>query len=238
MPAGTERCDVSQAGAQRPRLVRFGEFELDPRTGELRKDDARVTLQEQPLKVLQGLLEHPGDLVTREDLRQRLWPGDTFVDFEHGVNAAVKRLREALGDSADTPLHRDSAAPRVSVHCPRRAGTAHRRRRSRESQSQQRRRRQTCSCCRCAGDASEALVWTADSRGGRGHPRHGRLERLAALQSAHQPQSRLDVDSERQVKLAAESGPVSASPAPRGTKSTATKAEHPRGSGYNQPVDT
>ncbi len=94
---------MSQAGAQRPRLVRFGEFELDPRTGELRKDDARVTLQEQPLKVLQGLLEHPGDLVTREDLRQRLWPGDTFVDFEHGVNAAVKRLREALGDSADTP---------------------------------------------------------------------------------------------------------------------------------------
>ena len=94
---------MSEAPAPSRRLLRFGAFELDARTGELRKDDVRVTLQEQPLKVLECLLERPGELVTREELRQRLWQGDTFVDFDHGVNAAVKRLRETLGDSAETP---------------------------------------------------------------------------------------------------------------------------------------
>jgi TolB-like protein/DNA-binding winged helix-turn-helix (wHTH) protein/Tfp pilus assembly protein PilF len=86
-----------------PRLVRFGLFELDLRTGELRKAGIRLGLQEQPLQVLTILLEQAGDLVTREELRQRLWPGDTFVDFEQGLNAAVKRLRQVLGDSAETP---------------------------------------------------------------------------------------------------------------------------------------
>jgi TolB-like protein/DNA-binding winged helix-turn-helix (wHTH) protein len=83
--------------------VRFGAFQLDLRTGELRKAGARINLPEQPLQVLKALLDRPGDLVTREELRQRLWPAETFVDFEHGLNAAVRRLRDALGDSADVP---------------------------------------------------------------------------------------------------------------------------------------
>ena len=85
------------------RIVRFGPFELDLRSGELRKSGARVSLQDQPLQILSVLLQRPGELVTREELGQRLWPADEFVDFEHGLNAAVKRLRDALGDSADTP---------------------------------------------------------------------------------------------------------------------------------------
>ena len=84
-------------------VVRFGVFELDLRTGELRKSGLRVGLQDQPLQVLTMLLERRGELVTREELRQRLWPADTFVDFEQGLNAAVKRLRTALGDSAEVP---------------------------------------------------------------------------------------------------------------------------------------
>ncbi len=84
-------------------VVRFGVFELDVRSGELRRSGVRVNLQEQPLRVLECLLERPGELVTREGLRRRLWPDDTFVDFEQGVNAAVKRLRETLSDSAETP---------------------------------------------------------------------------------------------------------------------------------------
>src|SRR5207248_4691013 len=85
------------------RLVRFGEFEIDERAGELRKEGIKVRLQEQPLQILQILLEHPGEVVTREELRKRVWPTDTFVDFDHGINNAIKRLREALGDTADTP---------------------------------------------------------------------------------------------------------------------------------------
>lgn len=83
--------------------MRFGDFELDVRAGELRRDGARVLLAEQPLRLLEVLLEHPGVVVSREQLRQRLWPADTFVDFEHGLNAAVKRLRDALGDAAEAP---------------------------------------------------------------------------------------------------------------------------------------
>jgi DNA-binding winged helix-turn-helix (wHTH) protein len=85
------------------RLVQLGEFELDRSTGELRKGDVKVRLQEQPLKILELLLEQPGELVSREQIQQRLWPDGTFVEFEHSVNAAVKRLREALGDSVDNP---------------------------------------------------------------------------------------------------------------------------------------
>src|SRR5947207_11765530 len=85
------------------RLVRFGEFEIDERAGELRKEGIKVRLQEQPLQILQILLEHPGEVVTREELRKRVWPSDTFVDFDHGINNAIKRLREALGDTAETP---------------------------------------------------------------------------------------------------------------------------------------
>src|SRR5262245_25650861 len=84
-------------------VVRFGEFELDVHAGELRKAGVRLNLTEQPFQVLSALLERPNQLVTRDELRQRLWPTDTFVDFEHGWNAAVKRLRDVLGDAADTP---------------------------------------------------------------------------------------------------------------------------------------
>ena len=76
-------------------LVCFGAFQLDVRTGELRKSGARVNLPEQPLQVLKALLERPGELVTREELRQRLWSSETFVDFEHGLNAAVRRVRKS-----------------------------------------------------------------------------------------------------------------------------------------------
>jgi len=84
-------------------IIRFGTFELDVRAGELRKQGVRVRLQDQPLRILEMLLAHPGDLVTREELRDRLWPSDTFVDFDHGLNKAINKLREALDDSAESP---------------------------------------------------------------------------------------------------------------------------------------
>src|SRR5262245_7545210 len=94
---------MGASSTQGPRLIRFGVFELDVRTGELRRSGVRVDLQDQPLKVLECLLERPGTLGTREELRMRLWPSDTFIDFEQGLNAAVRRLRDALADSAETP---------------------------------------------------------------------------------------------------------------------------------------
>jgi TolB-like protein/DNA-binding winged helix-turn-helix (wHTH) protein len=84
-------------------LVRFGVFELDTESGELRKQGVKVRLQEQPFQILQVLLEHPGRVVTREELQQRIWPSDTFVDFDRGLYNAIKRLRDALGDSAENP---------------------------------------------------------------------------------------------------------------------------------------
>src|SRR6202051_3265707 len=86
-------------------LMRFGAFEVDLRTGELRKHGIKVRLQEQPLQILQQLLEHAGEVVTREDLQKRIWPADTFVDFDHGLYSAVQRLRDALGDTAETPRY-------------------------------------------------------------------------------------------------------------------------------------
>jgi DNA-binding winged helix-turn-helix (wHTH) protein len=85
------------------RRVRFGVFEVDLRTGELRKRGAKVALQEQPFQVLALLLARAGDLVTREELRQRLWADSVFVDFDLGLNKAVAKLRTALGDSAESP---------------------------------------------------------------------------------------------------------------------------------------
>jgi len=85
--------------------VRFGTFELDQEAGELRLEGTRVRLQDQPLQLLQILLEQPGKLVTRDELQRRIWPSDTFVDFDHGINNAIKRLREALGDTAETPRY-------------------------------------------------------------------------------------------------------------------------------------
>ena len=109
-----------------PQVLRFGNFELDVRSRELRRIEERrqgvpgdgeerrqavpgdssascVRLQEQPLEILRLMLERPGEVITREELRQRLWPEGTFVDFEHSLNAAIKRLRAALGDDADKP---------------------------------------------------------------------------------------------------------------------------------------
>ena len=88
---------------QRQGVFRFGVFELDPRAGELRKNGVKLRLQEQPLQVLLMLLERPGDVVTREELQERLWPDGTFVDFDKGVNTAIQKLREVLDDSATTP---------------------------------------------------------------------------------------------------------------------------------------
>lgn len=85
------------------RIIRFGVFELDLQSRELRKRGIKVRLSDQPCQLLQLLLEHTGDVVTREELRQRLWPADTFVDFDLSLNSAVRKLREALGDSADHP---------------------------------------------------------------------------------------------------------------------------------------
>ena len=84
---------------------RFGDFEVDFRAGELRRGDSRIKLGERPFHILAALLEHPGEVVTREELRQRLWPPDVFVDFEHSINTAVQRLRDALGDDAEKPLY-------------------------------------------------------------------------------------------------------------------------------------
>ena len=84
--------------------LRFGLFEADLQLLELRKQGRRIRLQTQPFQVLEALLEHPGHVVTREELRRRLWPEDTFVDFDHSLNTAVRRLREALGDSPENPI--------------------------------------------------------------------------------------------------------------------------------------
>jgi DNA-binding winged helix-turn-helix (wHTH) protein/tetratricopeptide (TPR) repeat protein len=87
------------------RTMRFGPFHVDLRSGQLYKHGIRLKLQDQPFHVLALLLEHSGDLVTREELRQRLWPADTFVDFDTGLNNAIKRLRDVLGDSAEKPRY-------------------------------------------------------------------------------------------------------------------------------------
>src|SRR4029450_10109657 len=84
-------------------VLRFGSFELDCGSRELREGARRVRLQDQPFEILRFLLGHPGDVITRDELRRRLWPEGTFVDFEHSLNAAIKRLRAALGDDADHP---------------------------------------------------------------------------------------------------------------------------------------
>src|SRR5215813_10118280 len=89
--------------AQLRKRLRFGVFELDVRAGELRKNGLRVRLQEQPIKVLAMLAEHSGEIVTREELQKSLWPADTYVDFDHGLNKAINKIRDALADSAESP---------------------------------------------------------------------------------------------------------------------------------------
>ena len=98
--------------SQTKSVINFGIFEADLRAGELRRHGVKIRLQEQPFQVLATLLERRGEIVTREELRSRLWPADTFVDFDHGLNAAVKRLRDALGDSAENPRFIETLARR------------------------------------------------------------------------------------------------------------------------------
>jgi len=100
--------DQQQSG----RRVSFGVFDMDLRTGELRKHGLRIRLQRQPFEVLALLIERAGDVVTREELQQKLWPANTFVDFDHGLNKAINKIREALGDSADTPRFVETVARR------------------------------------------------------------------------------------------------------------------------------
>jgi cholera toxin transcriptional activator len=94
------------------KVARFGLFELDPSAGELRKSGVKLRLQEQPFQVLAFLLERAGEVVTREELQQKLWPSDTFVDFDHGLNTAINKVREALGDSASNPRYVETLARR------------------------------------------------------------------------------------------------------------------------------
>ena len=94
------------------KIARFGVFELDLSAGELRKNGRKLRLQEQPFQILALLLERAGDVVTREQLRQKLWAADTFVDFDHGLNTAINKLREVLGDSASSPRFIETLARR------------------------------------------------------------------------------------------------------------------------------
>ncbi len=103
---------MSTPEASPGKVVRFGAFEVDLIAGELRKNGTRIRLQEQPLRVLTMLLERPGEMVAREDLHSKLWPSDTFVDFDHGLNTAVNKLREALGDAAANPRFVQTVARR------------------------------------------------------------------------------------------------------------------------------
>ena len=98
--------------ASTPVRLRFGAFEVDLRAGELRKQGLKIRLQEQPFRVLAMLLERPGEIITRDELRSRLWSAETFVDFDHGVNKAVNRIREAIGDSATSPRFIETVARR------------------------------------------------------------------------------------------------------------------------------
>jgi len=100
------------SGNAADRVIRFGIFEADLQAGQLRRNGFKVRLQDQPFQVLAMLLERPGELVTREELHAHLWSADTFVDFDHGLNAAVKRLRDALGDSAENPRFVETLARR------------------------------------------------------------------------------------------------------------------------------
>ena len=94
------------------KILRFAVFEVDLAAGELRKNGTRIRLQEQPFQILAYLLDRAGDVVTREELRQKLWPADTFVDVDHSLNTAINKLREALGDSASSPRYVETLARR------------------------------------------------------------------------------------------------------------------------------
>src|SRR3954471_3197619 len=88
-----------------PRIIRFASFELDEGAGELRREGMKIRLQEQPFQILTILLNNAGKIVSRDELREKIWTSNTFVDFDHGINNAIKRLREALGDTSETPRY-------------------------------------------------------------------------------------------------------------------------------------
>src|ERR1700687_3389624 len=94
---------MALAETRTPEILRFGTFEVHLRSRELRKQGVRVKLQEQPFHVLKVLLQRPGEVVTREELRSAIWQSDTFVDFDNGLNTSINKLREALGDTAESP---------------------------------------------------------------------------------------------------------------------------------------
>ena len=110
---------MNQVSATPPvRFIRFGLFEADLQAGELRKNGLKIKLQEQPFRVLSLLLERAGEVVTREELRQKLWSTDTFVDFDHGLNTADQKTATGAGGfGRQSSLCRDPGPPRLSVHC-------------------------------------------------------------------------------------------------------------------------
>jgi cholera toxin transcriptional activator len=112
MPMSSPSSDPTPNIDSEGKPLRFGVFELDLAAGELRKNGRRIRLQEQPFQVLVALLENAGRVVTREDLRQKIWPADTFVDFDHSLNTAVNKIRESLGDSASSPRFVETLARR------------------------------------------------------------------------------------------------------------------------------
>jgi DNA-binding winged helix-turn-helix (wHTH) protein len=146
--------------------IRFGVFEVDPRSGELRKAGTRIRLQEQPFEVLLALLEHSGEVVSRNTLRRRIWPTESFGDFDHAVNVAVAKLRTALGDSADTPryvetLHRRGYRFVFPVAPSRRQGIASPVESNLKSRSEQRSEPETIAVAGHAGssDNRRARIW-------------------------------------------------------------------------------
>jgi serine/threonine protein kinase/DNA-binding winged helix-turn-helix (wHTH) protein len=110
--AGVRLVRTSGMGVGAPNHVRIGEYALDPRAGELRKENRKILLQEQPFQILLMLVEKRGALVDREEIRKRLWPNDTIVEFDHSIHTAIKKLRQALGDSADNPQYVETVARR------------------------------------------------------------------------------------------------------------------------------
>ena len=98
-------------------VARFEDFEVNLETGEVWKAGRSLKIQDQPFKVLAALLERPGEIVAREELRQRIWPENSFGDFDHAINLAMGKLRATLGDSADVPHpHRNCPPPRLPLH--------------------------------------------------------------------------------------------------------------------------
>ena len=94
------------------RVVCFGPWRLDLKAGELHQNGQTIRLQEQPLRILEMLVTHPGEVISREEIRKKLWPNDTVVEFDHSINAAIKKLRLALGDSAEEPKYVETVARR------------------------------------------------------------------------------------------------------------------------------